>query len=223
MHHRISELVHHRAHAADASFPLQEAFFDLADRKISYVALDIGGWFDATEVLVKAGKLTAPEPGGRSWGLSLSEAEVEAAPRWSAGTTEHMAHLEAWPPLIVGPFGSTYSPILMYEQLLGRGPASRPGADGDTAVTQLERATQWLGRPVEATDGESGRLEDLLFDAPGLTITHAVVGQGGLLGHEGHALPFDRVAGLAEDGHAVRLTCAAADVAEAPAPDTLPV
>jgi hypothetical protein len=222
MRHAISELVHHRAHAADASFPLHEVFFHLPEGAIRYVALDVGGWLDATEVLVEAERLTAPARGSRAWGLSLTKEEVEDAPRWAAGTTEHLAHLEAWPPLVVGPFGSTYSPILMYEQLVGSGPAGEAGAAGDAAVTELERATQWLSRPVFCDDGEVGRVEDLLFDDATLHMTHVVVGKGGLLRHEGHAVPFDRVSHMARAHTHLVLAGLSAAVAEAPAPDDLP-
>ncbi|PWE33483.1 hypothetical protein DDZ14_04605 [Maritimibacter sp. 55A14] len=221
MSHAISDLVHHRARSGDARFPIHEVFFDVPGGDIRYVAVDIGGWLEATEILVAASHLDAPQAGGRDWAVSLSEEDIADAPRWRDDTSDQPWHIENWPPLVVGPFGYTYSPLLIYEQLAAGHAAAdtgHPATPGDSRVLQLERATRWLGKPVFGSDGELGKVDDLIFDTGAMKITHFVVGQGRLLSHHGHLVPFGRLRHMAEGDTHLVLDMTGAEVAKAPEP-----
>ncbi|SDY34579.1 hypothetical protein [Citreimonas salinaria] len=145
---------------------LREAFFDPGTGLVRYMAVDIGGWLDATEVLVEADRLAPPGEEGASWMLRISESDLEAAPRWHEGMAEERIDLRAWPPVLVGPFGSTYSPLLMFEQLIAeqREHELPPAPDGDRLVRPLEEVGSWIGLPAFCTDGEIGPVADLLFE-----------------------------------------------------------
>ncbi|WP_375257324.1 hypothetical protein [Citreimonas sp.] len=152
---------------------LREAFFDPGSGLVRYLAVEIGGWLDTTEVLVEADRLAPPQEEGQAWTLRIAEADLEAAPRWHEGMAEDRVDLRAWPPVLVGPFGSTYSPLLMFEQMIAeqREHELPPAPDGDKLVRPLEEIGSWMGLPAFCTDGEIGTVADLLFE----TGTHRVV------------------------------------------------
>jgi hypothetical protein len=163
MLHSLKDIMHSRLHVGDRKVTADEVFFDSVERRLRYLAVDIGGWFSVHEVIVSAALLDAPgETGG--WGLRIDEPALEAAPRWHDRMADEAVDLTGWPPIIVGPFGGTYAPMLMYEQLVARG---RAGADpagsksptegsGEAMVYRLERVTEWLGLLAFGRDGRTG-------------------------------------------------------------------
>lgn len=152
---------------------LREAFFDPGSGQVRYVAVDIGGWLDTTEVLVEAERLEPPRDVGAPWTLRIGADDLEVAPRWHEGMAEDRIDLRAWPPVLVGPFGSTYSPLLMFEQMIAeqRQHELPPAPDGDRLVRPLQEVGSWIGLPAFCKDGEIGPVADLLFEAE----THRVV------------------------------------------------
>jgi len=161
----VTELLNTALATADETCPVREVFFDLHTRRIEYLALEIGGWFDSDEVLVSADLVGPPAGQGAPWTVSLDHGALDNAPRWHEGMREDMVDLSAWPPVIVGPFGGTYAPILLYEQLFaGFKDDPAPTPDEDRLVTGMERATAWIGLPVFGLGGELGRVADLRFD-----------------------------------------------------------
>jgi hypothetical protein len=214
--HSLNDLMQSRLHVADRRVTADEVFFGPDDRKIRYLAVDIGGWFQVREVIVAAELLDAPGVMGGGWSLRLDEAALDTAPRWHAGMSEETADLTGWPPIIVGPFGGTYAPMLLYEQMVdqsrrGAGTPPEPGS-GEEIVFRLERASEWLGLLAFGRDGELGRIEDMLFDDTTLRIERLVLGSGGLLSHRVAEVPLSALRHMANQRTHVVLDLSAEDV-----------
>jgi hypothetical protein len=205
-----------RLRVADRKVTADEVFFDRDDRKIRYLAVDIGGWLEVREVIVAADLLEPPGVMGGGWSLRLEETALEAAPRWHAGMTGEGMDLTGWPPIIVGPFGGTYAPMLLYEQLIDssrRTDESAPeSGSGDEMVYRMERATEWLGLLAFGRDGELGRIEDMLFDGTTLKIERLVLGSGGLLSHRVAEVPLSALRHMANQRTHVVLDLSSEDV-----------
>lgn len=204
MLHSLNDLMQSRLHVGDRKVRVDEIFFDPKERTLRYLAVDIGGWFDVEEVLVAADLLVPPDDRHAHWTLTLDEAALQRAPRWSAPGLEEPVDLTGWPPIIVGPFGGTYAPMLLYEQMVARSQTKDdppPGeGTGEELVFRLERATEWLGILAFGRDGELGRVDDLLFEEDRLEIGWLVLGSGGLLSHRTAQVPLSAVRHMARQG-----------------------
>jgi hypothetical protein len=62
------------------------------------------------------------------------------------------------------------------------------------------------GERVHATDGEIGRVKGLVVVQPESQVTHVLLEEGHLWGHKCVAIPIGAVAGIGDDGVAVRLS-----------------
>ena len=217
MLHSLNDLMQSRLRLGDRKVRADEVFFGPKDRKLHYLAVDIGGWFEIDEVLVSADLLVPPDAQRGWWTLTLDETAIEAAPRWSADGLREPADLTGWPPIIVGPFGGTYAPMLLYEQMVARGEATRDGraeADdaGDELIFRMDRATEWLGMPAFGRDGELGQVEDILFDDETREIAWLVLGRGGLLNHRTGEVPVSAIRHMARQGTHLVLDISADEV-----------
>ena len=208
------------ANNGDSRFPVTDFLFDAGRGTVKYAALDIGGWFDQTQVLISANRLGEPDTAKREFVINLASEEVENAPKWEPeGETFpfDMAHL---PPLVVGPFGSTYAPLMMAAQM-NEAQASddaAESADLPPGADRLDRFSIWLGTEVFGSDGELGRLGDILLDPAKMELTHFVVETGGILSTQEHVLPYQTLRHMAKgDTHLVLSTSKAA-VEKSPKP-----
>ena len=111
MSHSLKSLLHRDARADGASFPITELFYEPESRRLRYAALDVGGWFERREVLVALDRFGMPAEDG--WPVAMDRGEIEQAPDW----TDAPSAPSSLPPLVVGPFGSTFSPLLFAAQL----------------------------------------------------------------------------------------------------------
>jgi hypothetical protein len=218
----LLDLMKTRLRIADRKVPVDEVFFHRDDRRLRYLAVDIGGWFEVNEVIVAADLLDPPGEGHDHWSLRLDEQSLERAPRWS----EHAAmgaDLTGWPPIIVGPFGGTYAPILMYEQMVARSQETEPSPEeagrGDDLVYRMERATEWIGLPAFGEDGELGTVEDILFDDSSLTLETLILGSGGLFSHVRAEAPLSKMRHMAAQGTHLVLDMHRADLVSRDEPD----
>jgi hypothetical protein len=214
--HSLNDLMQTRLHVADRKVTADEIFFDPGERKIRYLAVDIGGWFEVREVILAADLLDPPGVMGGGWSLRLDEAALDAAPRWHEGMSDETMDLTGWPPIIVGPFGGTYAPMLLYEQIVDntrRDAAAAPEAgSGEEIVYRLERSSEWLGLLAFGRDGELGRIDDMLFDATTLRIERLVLGSGGLLSHRVGEVPLSALRHMANQRTHVVLDLSSEDV-----------
>jgi len=128
---------------------------------------------------------------------------LEKAPRWSDYAGAEGIDLTGWPPILVGPFGGTYAPILLYEQMLAQ---SESGTPRDTspeneAVARMQHASHWLGLSAFGRDGELGTVRDLLFESDTRDVRWLLVGESGVFsaGPE-REVPVEAVRYLAQQG-----------------------
>lgn len=206
----LSDILSCTAVAEDDRFGITALLHDPDTLKVRFVALDIGGWLQRHEVLVAIGRMGVLNIDEGFWATRLTRDEVEAAPRWSHH--EPPADLSFWPPLIVGPFGETYSPLLMQaalaqgddparsaEEAVRQGSAEGPAGKDDPAF-HLALTGDMRGREAFAEDGTVGRIEDVVLRQDPLRV-HAVV----IETDEGDRVtaPLSRLRHLAEQGHLV--------------------
>ena len=215
----LTHLMRLKAEAGDRKFTVTEIFFEDDTGHLRYVALQTGGVFNREEVLVAIGAFAEP---GETWRLVLDEAAVRDAPRWTEG--EHSGPpvpLEGWPPVVIGPFGNTESPLMLWAQAAaafgdeegGEG-EGRPPPSGDRRVVHLDRVTLKLDAPVFGDDGELGRLADLVIEPREMRITAFVVEDAS----GAHSVPWSALRRFPREGRHVVLALDRARLAAHPAP-----
>jgi hypothetical protein len=90
-------------------------------------------------------------------------------------------------------------------------PGYAAGVDPQSATTTVERipvgeVSVRRGERVHAVDGEIGRVRGLVVLSPDSAVTHVLLDEGHLWGRKLVAIPIRDVAGIDEDGVAVRLS-----------------
>ena len=213
----IKDLLGRKAESDGQTFTVTEIFFHEPTGRLRYAALGVGGWMTRDEVLVRADRFDTPEPGARVWPVTLSAEAIESAPSWHGGQASGPPiHLENWPPIVVGPFGSTISPLMIAAEFAETEHEDHPhGASGDRSVARLERASQRLGGEVFGRDGLLGKLADLTVDPETLEIHHFVVRTDG----GEHAVPYANLRHLAHNATHTVLNLDMAGLRAHPAPD----
>ncbi len=198
---RLKRLLELQAASGEDRFPIRTLFHRTETLRLSYAAVDIGGWLDRREVLVSLDRFGTPEDG--IWPVSLGREELEAAPAIEAGDG---GWGEALPPLVVGPFGYTFSPLMIaagMEVGAERTTPDRPEREEPPAdvlgssqgrLHDMERSTDWLGREAFGPGGAMGPIADMVVTD--MVLTAAVL-------EDGTEMPLDRLRHLAEQGHAV--------------------
>ena len=191
----LTDLMRRHATTGEHRFAVTEVFFHERTGQLRYVALRTGDAFEHDDTLVSAGRFSPVGDG--DWKVYLAEADIRAAPGWNSGESHRIpVALEAWPPIIVGPFGETTSPLMFYAAMLeaetGAEPAPPSGRRADARVDRLERATRRLGGEVFGADGFLGRLDDMVVAPVGLAVTDLVV--------DGRHVPYARLRHMADEG-----------------------
>ena len=195
---RLTRLLDTEAVSGDDRFPIRALFHEPQTRHLKAAAVDIGGWLDRREVLVSLDRFGPPSEDG--WPISLGRDELQDAPEWER--THGLAM--AMPPLIVGPFGYTFSPMLMAAGMNESAERSLPdmpeqsGPDliesEDGRFAGLERTSDWLDRDAFGPDGHMGKVRDLVLE--NLTITALVLDSD-------RSVPLSRLRHMAREGYFV--------------------
>lgn len=193
----MTELLERAASTGEHRFPVTEVFFHERTGQLRYVALHTADAFEHADTLVSISRFSPVGEG--DWNVWLSEDDIRAAPGWnsSEGRPHHVpVALESWPPILVGPFGMTTSPLMFYASLLDArdaiGAPEPPERRPDPRVRRLERATQRLGGEVFGADGPLGTLDDMLVAPVGFAITDFVV--------DGRRVPYARLRHMSDEG-----------------------
>ncbi len=213
---RMTDLLRRKAESDGQTFPVTEIFFHEGTGRVRYVALGTGGWLTREEVLLRIDRFGRPEAGGSHWPVTLSAEHIEEAPTWHGGDASGPPiHLEDWPPIVVGPFGGTTSPLMIWAELAeAEHEEHREGPPGNSRVSRLERATRRLGGEVFGSDGLLGTLSDLVVDRDHMTLTHFVVRNAG----REHGVPYARLRHLAHDARHTVLNLDRRGLSDLPAP-----
>ena len=200
MTRRLTELLDLSVRVGDEDLPVRAVFHDLHTLRLRQVAVDAGSWLSRREVLVSVERLD--RPGDEDWPSTLTAHQIENAPEW-----DHTETGVSLPPLVTGPFGYTFSPMLMAAGLASSTDRGMPDAPEDTPndvvgrdggrLAGLERSSDLLGRDAFGPGGRIGPVTDLIFDDD-LTITALIVGEDDPV-----EMSLDRVRHRAEQGHFV--------------------
>ena len=174
---------------------ITDMMFDPTRLTVDYAVVDGSGWLTNTDVLIHASRLNRFDPEDQVWTADLDDSDLADAPRIGP---DNVVDLSALPPVIVGPFGMTYSPILMAAQMLGFPVTKdRPARD---RIDQLERMSDWMGAVVFSSEGPIARIVNLYVDLE----THRVVEVKLAIGADTHVLPITAIRSfISGDGYAV--------------------
>lgn len=198
MTHKLTHLLSLKAAAGDERLPVRALFHDAETRRLARVALDAGGWFDRREVLVAIDRFGPPSE--ETWPLSMTSEEIADAPEWQGDRDAGLS----LPPLVIGPLGYTFSPMMMAagmsvsaDRQMPKGPegASDLVADSGGTLEGLERSGDWIGKEAFAEDGFLGRVADVILNTD-LTLSAVVL-------EDGTELALTRLRNAPEQGHLV--------------------
>ena len=162
MRHSLTDIIGHRVEAGGERLAVEEAWIDPVGGRLRYLGLDVGGWLSHRTALLSTGHLSWDE----GWHADVTRAEIEAA----EVDPERGFDIGDLPPLITGPFGNTFSPLLIAAGLRAEAaeemtPAPEgPALDAADMTRRLDRWSALRGIPVFARDGEIGPLDDLIYD-----------------------------------------------------------
>ncbi len=190
------DLLNSKAKTQDGAFSISQIYFMPETWRLRHVVLDLGGWFHSEEVLVSVERFAMPQ--GGEWPLRMDREELEGAPKIDDTSYDSTS----LPPLIVGPFGNTFSPLMFAavqsEQATSdvpRSASTEAQSDGSERVAYMDKVTDWLGLEVFGDAGALGRIEDLHAN-DALVMTHAVL-------DDGTELALSRYRRMADQGHAL--------------------
>ncbi|SFD10340.1 hypothetical protein [Tropicimonas isoalkanivorans] len=171
----FKDLIDKPMRAGDRKASFRDAFFRIDEGILRYAALDIGGWLSIDNIIVSMDLIEPSAAGDGEWVVKLDEDALAGAPRWERREEREEVDLQGWPPVIVGPFGSTISPLLLYQQLRELRGTGAGNDDGEESPVQsMERAGKWLGLTAFDAVGELGKVEDFIFETDTNAI-HAVI------------------------------------------------
>lgn len=199
----ITDLTNATATVGSKTVSVDDVFFEPETGALKYLSLETGGWLDPDVVLISAGLVAGYNRDDRTIDLRVEEDELKTA-RKIDPATERTGVLTALPPIVVGPFGGTVSPMMATAAIAENQAAEVASERHRIALPGVERTSEWIGQPVFGTDGELGLLSDLLFDPALSAVTHIVVDDGGLFNGRNVVLPLETVRHRGEkDGHIV--------------------
>lgn len=191
MSYSAATLLNGKALTDDGAYRVREIYFDQGTWALRHVVIDTGRWFGTDEVLLRIDRFDVPTDAG--WPLAMSQQEIEDAPRIEEAGGGTLGEL---PPLVVGPFGNTFSPLLFAAtQSVPAPPEERDGTGPEARMRHAERLSDWLGRPAFTDGGSRGEIVDMRVDDR-LRLTHAEFS-------EGDTLSLARFRRIAEQGHAL--------------------
>ena len=204
----FNDLITYSARLEDQRFAVTDILFDTRDGALKYLVVDTGAWFESQQTLVAAALIGRVDVENAEIVLTASRDEFERAPRWEGEHEPLIPMLSALPPLVVGPFGSTYAPLaLTAEWSALSDERTEDDIDSDPraekAVDLFETAHNWLDSAVFGRDGELGSLDDLLVDPDTRKITHLVISNGSVMRGKLLVVPYAVLRYRAKGGHLV--------------------
>lgn len=199
----ITDLTKATATVGSKNVSVDDIFFERETGALKYLSLETGGWLDPDVVLISAGLMAGYDADSRAMELRLEEDDLKTARRIDPAT-DRTGVLTAMPPIVVGPFGGTVSPMMATAAIAESEAAVAAAERPRVALPGVERTSEWIGQPVFGSDGELGMLSDLLFDPALSAVTHVVIDDGGLFNGRNIVLPLETVRHRGEkDGHIV--------------------
>lgn len=168
-----------------------DLYFDDERWTVRYVIADVGGWLRDRKVLISPHAVARVDASARTIATDLTKAQVEGSPPIDADRpvsrimeaeyNRYYGYPAYWAGGYTGgAWGYAAMPLAALEPVL-RGDRLRdaqqsaPPALPDTSEVHLRSGREVTGYRVQATDGEVGQVDDLLFDAASWEIRYLVV------------------------------------------------
>ena len=152
----------------------------------------VGAMSDVVELACSPEAVKDLEPAEETYFVNLGDDGADTA----AGSDGRVV---SWPF-----YGLGMSPILTGTPS-GLGPMVQPEIETYTRIPAGEVEIR-RGERVHATDGEIGRVKGLVVVQPESQVTHVLLDEGHLWGRKCVAIPMGAIAGIDENGVAVRLS-----------------
>lgn len=206
----INDLLKSKAHALDASFPISNAFISLDERQLKYLALDTGTWFTSDIALISARLMSEFSPADTTVKLDTTEEGIKSAPIWQEGST---SFVDSMPPILIGPFGSTISPMMIAAIAEE---SETPQQSAQPLIKGLHSFTSFVGMDVFGTDGDLGKVTDILFEDAGLRLTHLVIENATEAVGDERIIPLEKLRYMADQDTHLVLDLTTDAVANAP-------
>ncbi|MEO0751322.1 MAG: PRC-barrel domain-containing protein [Pseudomonadota bacterium] len=171
MHIRLSKFLRYSAQVEGKDVTIRDVFVSVDDAALRFLLLDIGSWFEPDLALVQIDKVTSLSLVDTKLYLAIDKAAFEAAPQFRP---ESQDFLDRMPPVIIGPFGNTASPLMMAAAVA----SGKPTPDDDRAKradAHLKRFTDLQGLDAFGKDGQLGTIEDIVISTRGFAITHVAI------------------------------------------------
>ncbi|WP_118138302.1 PRC-barrel domain-containing protein [Oceanicella sp. SM1341] len=186
--------------------PVEDLYFDGSRWSLTHIVADTGSWLESRRTVIGAGLAAKPDFETLEWPVRVSQEQIRAAPRPESFPAEERSaeewglfDLDAMPPILIGPMGETYSPLMLEAQLQHWANDETEESEARKALPErpsaaLIRSTNaLLGHEISATDGEIGTISDVLVDLDSMTLRHIVVDTGNWLPGRQVVLPVERI------------------------------
>lgn len=208
----LSEFVTSRAQVGKDRFPITDVFLSIQDRRIAYILVDTGSWLEANTVLIKTDHISGFSVDDKSVDLSLSPHQLETAPVLDEDPSLPLAHL---PPLFVGPFGHTVSPLMVASALA---PEATPSEDhrARSIENRFDRFHSFQGMDVFGKDGQLGQIGDVLISPVGFRIMALMVETGTFLTGHRALVPIEKLRHMADQDTHLVCDITTTELADAP-------
>ena len=196
MLHSLNDLKRFSLDATDDTMgSVKDLYFDDSDWSVRYLVANSGFWFFGRDVLIGVDTLGKPnlERGTIPVGLSRQQVKELPPPASHPPVSEQERHGPgngAWPAFAVSGEASALPPLI---PIAGFGPVVVPVPEeapagmeeGPRGDPHLRSASEVEGYRIHATDGEIGKVRDVIIDRESWRVRYFSIDTGGwLTGHE---------------------------------------
>lgn len=154
-----------------------EFYFDDQHWAVRYLVADTGSWLTGKQVLISPYALAAISPEAKSISVNLTKEQIEQSPSLDSAKPvsrqfeqDYYAYY-GWPMYWSGRYMWGYSPNIV------RDPTQwRPTTQGEEDWNPHLRSTSDVtGHHIQATDGETGHVDDFIIDSSTWAIRYLVI------------------------------------------------
>ena len=153
---------------------IHDFFFDDTLWIVRYGVVDTGRWLPGRKVLLSPGVLLDPNWREQSFSVGLTREQVRTSPDIDTDkpvSRQHQVELHShygWPYYWIGEGGVVPIPPIAL-------PPSRPEADKKSGDPHLRSVREIIGYGVEASDGDIGKVDDVIADDATWAVRYLVV------------------------------------------------
>jgi uncharacterized protein YrrD len=197
MLHSLNDLKRFSLDATDDTMgSVKDLYFDDSDWSVRYLVANSGFWFFGRDVLISVESLGKPDLERGTIPVALSRKQIrELPPADSQPPVSEQERgepgMSRWPSFAVTGDGTPsfppFIPVAGFGPVVvaGREEAARPQEDIPQGDPHLRSAVELEGYAIAATDGDIGKVRDVIIDRESWRIRYLAVDTGGwFTGHE---------------------------------------